>query len=214
MNVFPLWTRKVIVTKSGVIVERRDQVLIGSCAPVALSLATLAASFASTNGPFLSDRLMAYLLPSRILVLARAAEPDDEALRGLLAAAGLAALGELAALPVAGLAAHAASAVSSAAGVGDGVHRLAPDGGANAQPALATGLPQNDVRPVRVAHLADGRPAADMQLADLAAGQNDVGVVSFFGHQLGEGPGAPGELAALPRGEFDVVDELARRDAL
>src|ERR1043165_2290012 len=54
MNVFPLWTRNVIVTKSGEIVERRDHVLIGSWLPTAFSLATFAITFGAIEGPFLS----------------------------------------------------------------------------------------------------------------------------------------------------------------
>src|SRR5580765_6222619 len=52
MNVLPLWTRKVMVTNSGEIVDRRDHVLIGSCEPVAFSLLTFAWSFGSMYGPF------------------------------------------------------------------------------------------------------------------------------------------------------------------
>src|SRR6185369_5811772 len=63
MNDLPLCTRNVIVTNSGEIVDRRDQVLIGSWPPVAFSLATLACSFGSIYGPFFSERLISdYLL--------------------------------------------------------------------------------------------------------------------------------------------------------
>src|SRR5690349_7156132 len=104
-------------------------------------------------------------------MLSGAAEPDDEALRRLLAPARLPALRELRALPVARLAAHAASAVTTAARMGDRVHRLAADRRADAEPAVAAGLAQDDLRPVRVAHLADRRPAADVDLPHFAAGE-------------------------------------------
>src|SRR5204863_9430358 len=105
-----------------------------------------------------------HLLPSVRLMLAGPAEPDNEALRRLLGATGLAALRELRALPVAGLAAHAASTVAAAARMGDRVHRLAAHGRPNAVPPLAAGLAEHDLRPVGIAHLADRRPTADVDL--------------------------------------------------
>ena len=45
-------------TKSGVIVERRDQVLIGRLSEVARAASTLACRWWSTNGPFLIERAM------------------------------------------------------------------------------------------------------------------------------------------------------------
>src|SRR6185436_12857948 len=62
MNVLPLWTRNVMVTNSGEIVDRRDHVLIGSWLPTAFSFATFAMTFGSIYGPFLSERLIDYLL--------------------------------------------------------------------------------------------------------------------------------------------------------
>src|ERR1700722_976168 len=56
LKILPLCTRKVCPTKSGVIIDRRDQVLIGLLAPVAaLIFSTFSRSLASTNGPFFSD---------------------------------------------------------------------------------------------------------------------------------------------------------------
>ena len=45
--------------KSGRIVERRDQVLIGFLSFVATAFSTFASRWWSTNGPFLSERVMA-----------------------------------------------------------------------------------------------------------------------------------------------------------
>src|SRR5262245_4439940 len=56
MCVRPLWTRNDRPLNSGVMVERRDQVLIGFDLPS--PRATRLASFASTNGPFLTLRPM------------------------------------------------------------------------------------------------------------------------------------------------------------
>src|SRR5437016_13326633 len=55
-NILPLWTLKVSPTKSGVIIERRDQVLIGVLDLVSLALTILSIKWPSTNGPFLIER--------------------------------------------------------------------------------------------------------------------------------------------------------------
>src|SRR6185295_9920241 len=56
MCCFPLCTAIVRPTKSGVIVERRDQVLIGRLSLVARAASTFFDRWASTNGPFLIER--------------------------------------------------------------------------------------------------------------------------------------------------------------
>ena len=56
----PLWMAIVRPMKSGRIVERRDQVLIGFLLPSACAFATLAARWMSMNGPFLTERGTAY----------------------------------------------------------------------------------------------------------------------------------------------------------
>src|ERR1700737_2166156 len=58
LKIFPLCTRKVWPTKSGVIIERRDQVLIGFFATPLLIFSIFSTSFTSTNGPFFSDLLI------------------------------------------------------------------------------------------------------------------------------------------------------------
>ena len=55
-NSFPLWTWNVSPTKSGVIIERRDQVRITCFEPPASDVSTLRWRLGSTNGPFLSER--------------------------------------------------------------------------------------------------------------------------------------------------------------
>src|SRR5262245_59358631 len=66
-NVLPLWTRKLWFTNSGEIVDRRDQVLIGSCAPAPFAFVTLASSLGSMYGPFFHDRLIYACLCPRLL---------------------------------------------------------------------------------------------------------------------------------------------------
>ncbi len=55
MNLFPLWTAKVIPIMSGVIIERRDQVLTMRRSATADALSTFFRMCLSTNGPFFSD---------------------------------------------------------------------------------------------------------------------------------------------------------------
>src|ERR1700744_2268505 len=56
LKTFPLWTVNVKPTNSGVIVERRDQVLIGVFWFAAFAFWTFANKLSSTNGPFLIER--------------------------------------------------------------------------------------------------------------------------------------------------------------
>src|SRR5437899_3607881 len=56
LKILPLWTLKVMPTKSGVIIERRDQVLIGVLDFVSFALMILSIRWPSTKGPFLIDR--------------------------------------------------------------------------------------------------------------------------------------------------------------
>src|SRR2546423_5465866 len=57
----PLWTAKVRPTKSGVMVERRDQVLIagGRLPPCRIS-STFFSRCRSMNGPFFTERAMSF----------------------------------------------------------------------------------------------------------------------------------------------------------
>src|SRR5437660_11127606 len=58
LNVFPLCTKNVWPTKSGVTIDRRDQVLIGFFTPALFILSIFSRRWGSTNGPFLSDLLI------------------------------------------------------------------------------------------------------------------------------------------------------------
>src|ERR1700761_7334984 len=55
LKIFPLCTRKVCPTKSGVMVERRDHVLIGFFVPASACLSIFSSTCKSTKGPFLRD---------------------------------------------------------------------------------------------------------------------------------------------------------------
>src|SRR5690349_9469756 len=58
MCCLPLWTAIVRPMKSGRIVERRDQVLIGRLSLAADAASTFFCRWASMNGPFLMERAM------------------------------------------------------------------------------------------------------------------------------------------------------------
>ena len=55
LKVFPLCTKKVWPTKSGVTIERRDQVLIGFFEPEEFILSIFSRRCDSTKGPFFND---------------------------------------------------------------------------------------------------------------------------------------------------------------
>src|SRR4026209_1582728 len=55
LNVFPLCTKNVWPTKSGVTIERRDQVLIGFFTPELFILSIFSRRCDSTKGPFFND---------------------------------------------------------------------------------------------------------------------------------------------------------------
>jgi len=67
LKILPLWTKNVCPTKSGVIIERRDQVLIGFFALPLFILSIFSSSFGSTNGPFLSDLPITYFFLALLL---------------------------------------------------------------------------------------------------------------------------------------------------
>src|ERR1700685_886070 len=58
MNFFPLWTPRVWPIKSGMMVERRDQVRTTFFSFLAFMSETFLARWSSINGPFLSDLLI------------------------------------------------------------------------------------------------------------------------------------------------------------
>src|SRR5438132_2054962 len=55
LKVFPLCTKNVWPTKSGVTIERRDQVLIGFFTPELFILSIFSKRCDSTKGPFFND---------------------------------------------------------------------------------------------------------------------------------------------------------------
>src|SRR5262245_18179177 len=135
MNFLPLWTAIVWPTISGVMVERRDQVLITVRLPLALTERIRRSRWSSRKKPFLID-----LAIVRLLLVAPL---DDESLRALVVPS-LEALGRK---PPRAYRMPAARGLALAAAVRmvDRVHRHAADRGPAAQPARAAGLADRDV---------------------------------------------------------------------
>src|SRR5690606_6502268 len=104
---------------SGMMVERRDQVLMTFFSPLALSASTLRSRCSSTNGPFFSERGMGCLPPRA----AGTAATHDQ-LVGLLVLLAGAALGLAPGRH--GMAAARRLALAAAERVVDGVHGDAP----------------------------------------------------------------------------------------
>src|SRR6185503_21381253 len=90
--------------------------------------------------------------------------------------------------------------------------RDAADGRALALPAHAAGLAPVDVRLLGVAHLADGRAAAHVDVADLARRHAQLRVPTLTGDQLDAGTCGAGDLGAATGAELDGVHDRADGD--
>src|SRR4029453_6823888 len=135
MCALPLCTATVRPTKSGVMVERRDQVLIGFLSLIARAFSTFAIRWPSTNGPFLIERAIASI-PQ--LTFCRVTAAHDHRV-GPLVLARLVALGRRA--PRRHRVMSSATAVGAPAHrVVDRVHRDTAHRRADAAPAVRTRL--------------------------------------------------------------------------
>src|SRR5678816_2119358 len=154
-------------------------------------------------GPFFSERPMSPRLLFRPAC-------DDVAVRRPGAPPRLVALGGLA--PWRHRVIALALALTAAHRVVDGVHDRAAHGRAEALPANPPSLADGHVLMVEVADLSDGGHAVELDLAHLAGGQLDIGVIPFLGQDLRQGARAATELTALPGLQLDVVHQRAERD--
>src|SRR5258708_8603395 len=92
LKVFPLCTKNVCPTKSGVTIERRDQVLIGFFALELFILSIFSKRCDSTKGPFFND------LAIKIKLLFAPAL-ENETIARLVFASSLESFGQLSPLP-------------------------------------------------------------------------------------------------------------------
>src|SRR5262245_46899205 len=187
------------------IVERRDQVLITSLRPDARAASAFFSRKPSMNGPFQTERATSARPP----LLHRVTAAQDHAVRPLVVTR-LMTLGRNAPRCDPVLAALGATAMR----VVDRVLGNAAGMRADAEPAAAAGLADDDVLLVRVRHRADGGEAIEMDLAHFAGAQADQRIVDVAADQLHESAGGPRQLPALFRPQLDVVDDRADRDAL
>src|SRR6185436_2863373 len=201
MCCLPLWTASVRPTKSGRIVERRDQVLIGRLSLAACAASTFCRRCPSTNGPFLIERAIRY--PLRLLVAAA----HDHRLRALVASS-LLALGGLS--PRGHRVAVAAGAAAER--VVHGVHRLAAHRRADAAPAVGAGLADHAQVVFLVANLTDRRAAVHVHAANLAGAHAKLRVLAFAREQLHAGARGTRNLRALAREHLDAVHRGADGD--
>src|SRR5688572_16635713 len=202
----PSWTAMVCPIICGKITLARDQVF-RTLRSLRLFMSSMRPSRrASTNGPFLMERLIYRLLTPSVPTA------DDQIVALVLLDAGAQAHGRTSPL---GLRRHAGRllALATAVRMVARVHRRSAHLGPSTHVARTAGLADLLVLMVEVAHLADGRHALDAHPAHLARRQADGGEVALLGKQLGAAAGAPHDLPAATGDQLDVVDLGAERDA-
>src|SRR4051794_7915446 len=123
----PSCTAIVWPSMSGMIVERRDQVLITFLVPLSFWVSTFLSRWSSTNGPFLRLRGIPYVLT---LLVGPATAHDQRVARLTATGAALRLAGRVDRVPAAGR-----LALTTAVRVVDRVHRNTADGRPLALPA-------------------------------------------------------------------------------
>src|SRR5437868_2841604 len=199
----PSWTAMVWPTMSGMIVDRRDHVLITRFSVRLFRSSTLRSRWSSTNGPFF--RLRGTTSPPGSAPGAALAAPADDQLVGLLVTGPGTAF--LLAPRRNRMAATTGLALAAAERVVDGVHGHATGLGANALPAVAARLAPRHQLGLDVADLAEGPPTVDRHPPHLGRRQPERGERALLGHQLDAHPGPASELASRPGSQLDVVHD-------
>src|SRR6266853_4578506 len=192
--------------KSGTMVERRDQVLIGRLSLEDCAASTFFNRCPSTNGPFFNERDILGFSADLLAITTL----HDHGVRALVLA-GPITLGELAPrrnrMPL-----GAGSTLSAAMRVVDRVHRHPAHRRADSAPAHRAGLAELAQIVLLVADLADRGPALEQNLSDLAGAQPDLGVASLARQQLHRGAGRARQLRAFARHHLDAMNGRAHRD--
>src|SRR3569833_2550759 len=199
----PLCTAIVRPMKSGMIVERRDHVLIGFLSLVACAASTFFIRWASQNGPYINERVMCYPL---FLAAAR----DDHRSRALIATR-LLALGLLTPWRYR-MTTCSGAALAATVRVVDRVHDHAAHSRTHAAPTHCTGLADLAKIMFSVADLANGRAAFDMHATHFAGTQTPLRVSSFARHQYDCRVGGVGFLRALAWQHFYAMHRGADRN--
>src|SRR3954453_22743125 len=199
----PSWTAIVWPIIEGMIIERRDHVLMTLWLPLSFSASTFFSRWPSMKGPFFRLRGMS-LLPT----LAGLAATDDLGVGGLApagAALGLAPRRDR-------VTTTGRLALATAVRVVDGVHDDTADGRALALPPHPAGLAPVDVGLLGVADLADRGAAADVDEAHLTGRHAQRRARALAGHELGAVAGRAGDLGTATGPELDAVDRRTDRD--
>src|SRR5690606_32435252 len=217
----PLCTAIVNPTMSGMIIERRDQVLIGRRSLVATAFSTFFNKCRSTNGPFLIERGMCssdcsaplpdagpWNLPTSLLLAAA----NDHRLRPLV-------LPRLVTLRRHAprrnrMAAARRPALAAAVRMVDRVHRDTAHGRPDAAPALRARLAELAQVVLVVPDLADRRATVHVHLTHLARAEPDGHVGPLAGDDLRGGAGAARKLGALAGLQLHAVHLRADRNVL
>src|SRR4051812_25905504 len=166
--------------KSGMIVERRDQVLIGFLSLIACAVSTFFTRWASQNGPFFNERVICYSL---FLAAAR----NDHRGRALVAAC-LLALGLLAPRRNR-VTARCGTSLTTTVRVIDRVHDHAAHCRTHTAPTHRTGFTDLAQVVLAVADFADRCTTFDVHAAHLAGTQADLRIGAFARHQHDAGAG-------------------------
>src|SRR4051812_3939538 len=207
----PSCTAIVWPSMSGMIVDRRDQVLMTFLVPRPFCASTFLSRWSSTNAPFFTLRGIRCLLSfcsvgggwcecgagaggAHALALpSRLATTDDHPVARLVPRPG-------ATLGLTGrvhrVAATGGLALTTAVRVVHRVHGNATDGRTLPLPAHTAGLAPVDARLLGVTDLADRGATALVDVADLAGGHPEQGHALVLRDQLNAGAGTPGDLRA------------------
>ena len=77
---------------------------------------------------------------------------------------------------------------------------------------LLPAFPNVDIFMFKIAHLADRGIAILKDQSDFTRGKFNMGIFSFFRHQLAIGSCAPDDLSAFSHLQLDIMDQRTRRD--
>src|ERR1700722_7931625 len=189
--------------KSGRIVERRDQVLIGFLSREAAAASTFFSKWASQNGPFLTERAIA---DSLALVTAL----NDHRRRALVAA-GAITLGR--GSPRADrIATCCRLTFTTTVRAINRVDCNATHRRVDTAPAVSTGLTDLTEAMLFVANFTNRRAALDVHTANLTRTQANLSVRAFTSQQHGGRTSRTRHLRALARQHLDAVNRRADRN--
>src|ERR1700722_11219013 len=189
--------------KSGRIVERRDQVLIGFLSREAAAASTFFSKWASQNGPFLTERAIA---DSLALVTAL----NDHRRRALVAA-GAITLGR--GSPRADrIATCCRLTFTTTVRVIDRVHCNATHRRADTAPAICASLTDLTEAMLFVANFTNRRAALDVHTANFTRTQANLSVSAFASQQHGGRTSRTRHLRALARQHLDAMDRGTDRN--